>query len=125
MLHHIPPLFVLSTETTISTRKRTTTNRNKLNKWANYQQNYQTEIHDCEFGILKKKKNGADNIPQYIRRENLKRMPTQRPNPKGTFQNKLTSEDKTGSQKVCLFCVRLHDSLNGLIKTMEILGIKV
>jgi hypothetical protein len=69
----------------------------------------------------KKKKIGADNIPQYVRRKNLKQMPTQRPNPKGTFQNKLTSEDKTDNQKVWLLCVRLHDSLNGIVKTIEIL----
>jgi hypothetical protein len=31
---------------------------------------------------LNTKKTGADNIPQYVRRKNLKRMPTQRPNPK-------------------------------------------
>jgi hypothetical protein len=50
----------------------------------------------------KKKKTGADYIPQYVRRKNLKQMPTQRPNPKGKFQNKLT-EDKTDNNK----CVRL------------------
>jgi len=78
------------------------------------------QVVDISPQILQKK-TGADNIPQYVRRKNLKRMSTQRPNPKGTFQNKLTSEDKTDNQKVCLFCVRLHGRKDGIVKTIDIL----
>jgi hypothetical protein len=55
----------------------------------NYQVNLLTMDDDfqevCESTSLHRintKKTGADNIPQYVRRKNLKRMPTQRPNPK-------------------------------------------
>jgi hypothetical protein len=69
---------------------------------------------------LKKKKKLVQTTSLNLS-ENLNWMSTQRPNRKGTFQNKLTSEDKTDNQKVCLFCVRLHESLNGTVKTIDIL----
>ncbi len=65
----------LQTHTAILTRNtRTSTNRNKLNRWANYQQNMNRSSR-LRIRYLKRK-TGADNIPQYVRRKNLKRMST-------------------------------------------------